>query len=200
MIIKSRYLRLLLVLMALNLSAVSVFGQSPQNHPKGSQKIETSLASEYYYNIPQNVPVLEWFQKLTEALEKDLVFHPEHAAQTQVLLGDAYHWIGHIYEDRGDYKLAWRAHNKSYNHYILSSIKTSPAINNLGTVAHARFHIKRVAEELNRSVPLGLSNEPQITDQSNSTDEEMVQYRQEIEKAWQRASPGTKPVSCRLFF
>ena len=189
-------LRFIVLLIALGLPSVSVFAQTP----KGSERIEGSLADQNYYNIPQNVSTLKWFEELVLVLKQELAVHPEYGSKTQLLLGDAYHWIGHIYEDRGEYELAWKAHNRSYGHYILSSIRTSPAINNLGTVAHARFHLSRLTHKLDRPMPLGISQEPQVTDRVPSTDEEMKAYRLEIENTWNRIRPHASMHSCGRFF
>ena len=189
-----------MILIALGLPSVSVFAQSDYQKPNSSTRIEGTLADKNYYNIPQNVSTLKWFEDLVLVLKQDLAVHPEHGSKTQLLLGDAYHWIGHIYEDRGEYELAWKAHNRSYGHYILSSLRTSPAINNLGTVAHSRLHLSRLSRTLDRSMPMGISTEPQVTERTNSTDEEMTAYRLEIENTWARIHPHPSPHSCRGFF
>ena len=194
------WFRFLFVLAAINLASVGVFGQQSPNLSSGSEQIEKSLANQYYYSIPGSMRALEWLETLISILEQDRIKNPQYADKTQLQLGDAYHWIGHIYEDRGQLELAWAAQNKAYEHYLLSNIKSSPAINNLLTAAHARFHLVRLAEKLNRPLPMGLIKDPQLREKKIPTLAEMKNYRQDVEMAWDRLSPSTRPKICKRYF
>jgi len=69
------------------------------------------------------------------------------------MIGDAYHWIGHIQEDRRNLENAWEAYWKSHEHYSLSKIKHSVFISNLLTLDHAKFHLAELEKKTGQNYP-----------------------------------------------
>jgi hypothetical protein len=187
-------------ILAVLLTAVGAFGQALPETTRslGSEYIEGRLAKEWYYDIPASTSPLEWFQKLVLVLKSDLVVHPEDGAKTFVLLADAYHWIGHIYEDRGQLENAWEAHNKSYEAYLLSNLRYSPMINFLNGLEHAKHHINRLALQLHRQPIYGIKSVAQSQCCNQDLEEARLLYRAELELRLNRTHLPNSLHECRL--
>ncbi len=184
--------------MTVLLTVVCAFGQQPTS-VSGMTRLEGVLSDRLYYNIPKGVHALDWFESLVEILKADLAFYPEHSSRTQLILGDAYHWIGHLYEeDKQNHEKAWEAYNKSYEHYLLSEYKNSPMINSLDTREHAKFHLLKTAEVLNRKPIFGIQNVKQTSSDKTYRPFEMIDYKKDIDRAIKRTQVPLPRQSCEL--
>ncbi|MES2768216.1 MAG: hypothetical protein V4596_03640 [Bdellovibrionota bacterium] len=64
--------------------------------------------------------------------------------QKELILGDAYHWLGHVYNDRREYAKAYECFVRSHVHYQKTSLQYSPRINpQIIVQEHAWFHLKQ---------------------------------------------------------
>ena len=143
----------------------------------GSAETEELLALERNYEIPKGVDVVLWFHELIDTVESHLRRDPKLTQEGRVIIGDAYHWIGHIYEERGDLEKAWRSYELAYGSYMMTELAVSPFLSNLGTRQHARFHLTDLAERTGRYFPKEL----------HVRDEEFVETGRRIE-------------DCKLFY
>ncbi len=76
-----------------------------------------------------------------------------HSDQKELILGDAYHWLGHIYQERFDLLKAYESFIRSFFHYTLTTLTRSPRINSKVEVhEHSRYHLRDIQNYLLRSV------------------------------------------------
>ena len=128
-----------------------------------------------------------------------MVYHPENGERSQLMLGDAYHWIGHIFEDRGELDRAWEAYNKSYQHYLLTREKFSPMINSLDGREHAKMHLWRIVEkDPSKKVIYGIRDVRQEQDVPENKSQAKQDYRNEIDVIIKRSNIPTPHVLCGL--
>jgi hypothetical protein len=118
----------------------------------GSEYTEQMLATRAY-PVPPGADVLTWLTQLVEATVTDTLRHPENAAENHLILGDAYHWIGHIHEDRREFQIAWEMHLKSFAEYAQSPLQHSAYITNLKTLDHAKVHLTKMAPLVHLPLP-----------------------------------------------
>lgn len=121
----------------------------------GSEYTEQMLATRAY-KIPAGTPALYWLEDLIRITAEDTVKTPAHRNENQIIIGDAYHWIGHIHEDRKEFKSAWHAHLKSFEAYAASSLSNSAFITELNTLDHARTHLMKVGPRLGLGLPINI--------------------------------------------
>ncbi|MES2769670.1 MAG: hypothetical protein V4596_11055 [Bdellovibrionota bacterium] len=72
---------------------------------------------------------------------------PTHKEEKMLALGDYYHWIGHIYEDKGDLEKAYEAFIRSQYHYSQTRLKKSRRIGALGfplVQEHSEYHMNKI--------------------------------------------------------
>lgn len=71
------------------------------------------------------------------------------ASEKHLVLGDAYHWLGHVYEEKGELTLAYEAYVRSHVHYQKTPLKRSPRINKMLIVQeHGEFHLKDIKKTI----------------------------------------------------
>jgi len=69
--------------------------------------------------------------------------------QRELILGDAYHWLGHVYEEKGEFIKAQESYIRSHVHYQKTPLKKSPRINDMLIVQeHGVFHLKKITETI----------------------------------------------------
>lgn len=103
------------------------------------------LAQAHEFPIaPGEDPVL-FLQNRIRTLHQALSVAPDspEADVLRLELGDVYHWLGHVADDRNAFELAVALHQKSYEQYAKSRFATSWRINNLVGIEHATFHIRK---------------------------------------------------------
>ncbi len=77
------------------------------------------------------------------------------SAQRELILGDAYHWLGHTYEEKGELTKPYECYVRSHVHYQKTPIQRSPRINpRLIIQEHGFFHLKNIRETINSFVNL----------------------------------------------
>lgn len=159
------------------LSATLFSSQGWSNPPRtGSEYTEQMLATRAYA-IPPNTNVLAWLENLIRLTEQDSAKHPEHRNENFLIIGDAYHWIGHIAEDRRDFNFAWDAHMKSYEAYMSTPYQASAFITNLNAVTHAKSHLAKVAPRVGGRVP-SEGRDPEVTEKNAL--EDMDHYKKRV--------------------
>lgn len=107
---------------------------------------------------PLGPKIDDWLLQLATLAEEHSLSTAEDRDWAHVIAGDAYHWLGHLAEDRGEWALALDYHWKSLANYEASSITHSSMINFLLTRDHAKFHVVRAAGTLGREVPASIAN------------------------------------------
>lgn len=77
------------------------------------------------------------------------------SAQKELALGDAYHWLGHIYEEKGEFIKAYESYIRSHVHYQKTPLQRSPRINQrLIVQEHGIFHLKKINETIKSFVSM----------------------------------------------
>jgi len=127
------------------------------------------------YNFP-NPRVVE--QSLNALVEK---YQDPNLNVTQdereMILGDAYHWLGHIYEEKLNYIDAFDAYVRSYAHYQKTKNIRSPTINQrLVIQEHADWHL----QDIIRKIPI-LNAELRKRDQEKDSARNRVSTREKTE-------------------
>lgn len=112
------------------------------SHPQSTQ-IEIYLAdveSGYGFLSPESSR-----EELERLIEHNL--DPKNkmpSAEKELVLGDAYHWLGHVYEEKGEFIKAYESYIRSHVHYQKTPLKKSPRINDrLIVQEHGEFHLKK---------------------------------------------------------
>lgn len=122
-----------------------------ENTRVGSLPIEEYLASEnsgYDLRNPSNVE-----EGLIEIIQETQSNRKLDIPTRELILGDAYHWLGHVYEDRKDFVKAFEAHARAYFHYRQTSYNHSPRINSAVEVhEHSIFHLQNIKNAIVRFV------------------------------------------------
>lgn len=124
---------------------------TPTNFAKAEQvslDVLMVLMWSEHYNMPHNQEPEAWLKSLVKTLNKELKSYPDNPNTIMLYLGDAYHWLGHVLEDKARPEEAYVAHLKSMDFYNQSESLYSPAINFFWPEGHARFHLTRLAEKL----------------------------------------------------
>ncbi len=76
-----------------------------------------------------------------------------HSSEKELIIGDAYHWLGHLYQERFDLLKAFESFVRSFFHYRLTSLSRSPRINSRVEVhEHSIFHLSDISKYIRRSV------------------------------------------------
>lgn len=166
------------------------------NDYKGDQDY---IREDYVYNIPSTVNVLDWFELYIKTLSNDIGAHPELASQTNLLLGDAHHWLGHAHTELGQYELAFQDHLRSYEAYSQSEAQHSVYINNLLTREHARWHLTELADAMGYPLApeLRLSNESEPISDTRFGRECRARYRDNV-RGLQQRNGVVFPGFCRV--
>lgn len=103
---------------------------------------ELYLAHELEFKFDPEFTILEYLYGVVFAIEST----PKKSPQDFLLLGDLYHWLGHVADDAEDFERAARYHRASMVAYKKSRIRKSARINNLNGPEHALYHIMRTRE------------------------------------------------------
>lgn len=198
----SRFILILALFAGVFFARPEVFAQADKslnNSTKaatGSEWLEKSLASPRIYNIPAGQSTLDWLVKFAENLELDLVQNPEKSDRIHLMLGDAYHWIGHIWEDRGLHQNAWVAYEKSYENYNKSPIEHSIFISNLKTRDHGKMHLVHTGQILKKPLSREIRSFAEKSVITNrEIDDCLALYRDEIKTAQERINTAS-PKQC----
>lgn len=144
----SKHLTTVLLILSL-LIGISTQAQDKRT---GSEYTEHMLSTRAYF-IPPGYDVVTWLKSLIQTIEAHSLENPSQQAVNLVLVGDAYHWIGHIFEERGEFALAWKAYLKSFLAYGATPLRQSAFITNHDTVGHARLHLAKVAPRIGEKMP-----------------------------------------------
>ena len=103
---------------------------------------EFYLSKGHEYTIEDKTKVLEQLFKIVAEIEAK----QEKSAEDFLLLGDTYHWLGHIAEEAEHREKAEIYYQASYMAYKQTPIRTSQRINDLNGVRHATFHLSKNAK------------------------------------------------------
>lgn len=115
---------------------------------------EVLVRSQDFYAIPGHLETEDFLWRYVARL-KTLLIQPTPDFVVQdlhLLAADAYHWLGHIFEEKRDFVRALELHQHSLRHYGLSGQVTSPYINYLVGVEHASWHIYFVSQHLGTDI------------------------------------------------
>lgn len=123
----------LLVTVAISFSSWSI-------HALEKTATEVYLGYGHEFKIKDTDKIIEYLFKLIAKLEAK-----DKSAKDFLLLGDAYHWLGHIAEDSENRIKAEIYYKASYMAYKQTPITNSERINNLNGVKHALYHLSKNA-------------------------------------------------------
>ena len=137
--------------------AVPLYGSANEN-------IRTLIRQPFFteaYPVPEihsDEEIKIWLQAIINVLENELQSSNAEDTQssifpTELLLGDAYHWLGHYLEYKGNLIAAFHAHKKSLEYHLAgreyeNTALASPQINFLSTVRHCHIHLRKLANFL----------------------------------------------------
>lgn len=107
--------------------------------------------SGYDFKSPPEYSLMNLETLIQENAEKLKV--AKDRSPRELLLGDTYHWLGHLYEEKGELLLAYECYIRSQVHYSKTALKKSPRINQrLIVQEHAEFHLRDIADTLRKVV------------------------------------------------
>lgn len=181
---------LILSLSAILFASNVVFAQAGKSlDNSASAWLEKALGGPRIYNVDEGTSVLGWLESLTVRLRPDIQKHPEKMDKTHLILGDAHHWIGHIYEDRGDLEKAWNHYSKSYFHYSQSPVEHSVLISNLKTRDHGKMHLVQTGQKLKKRLSAELRAYAERNIETGREIEDcLAMYRDELKAAQERTN------------
>lgn len=107
---------------------------------KTPTEIYLAYGNEYNIENPDKIP--EQLFKLLNGLQSKARKTPED----YLLIGDTFHWLGHIAEDADALEKAMGYYAAAKEAYAQTSIARSGRINNLNAKNHADYHLSRTAQ------------------------------------------------------
>jgi hypothetical protein len=129
-----------------SISVLTAIDLLPEAGPD-KQRIENTsrmVGRQSIYRLHKRVDTLRWLEDFIVRANDFMNDHPDSTNSMHVIIGDAYHWIGHILEDTGKPRSAAVAYWDSFKSYQLSNSVSSVGINNLVTRSHAAVHLQRL--------------------------------------------------------
>lgn len=102
---------------------------------------EVYLAMGYEFQIEDKEKIIEQLFLMIASLRTK-----DKSPEDFLLLGDIYHWLGHIAEDAESREKAEKYYRTSYMFYKETPLTHSPRINNLHGAKHAIYHLSKNAK------------------------------------------------------
>lgn len=120
-----------ILIVSLILSSLALFAVE-----KTPTEVYLAYGHEFQITNKDEIP-----KQLLQSLA-DLKAKNRKTPKDYLLIGDVYHWLGHIAEDMEDFEKAQQYYQASMDEgYSLTRITNSNRINNLNGIEHAEYHL-----------------------------------------------------------